>query len=451
MRAFQPPNLSWSPNARAHDTSDVNAALNFDHIDTSPASNSELGRDEMCYSPRRRSPINRRRMQPEIRSSESWLSMSFRGWTAIFIVVLTCWLFGSNSLLLAPSSINLFHATAKARENFDSEPALSVVRRCAQLQTDLNNRLPMAETNANDLQAETQVEGKESLRVALWTSLNCSSFLDNAYPRKEIMFQRQISKNERGKPDPSSSLIVEAQTKAKLLAIPVKSIHIPPQLDYSIDTTRPSSNISRLQSKLLGNAVHHANHSYLTPPAHASAVPFRSRLLQARPSILWRYSLSDSAHVELEQIPPDIAAAVGTEYTAWDRARPAPTAPPLPPAAAGRPLGPNSTAGTGGAGRNVINRIWIWGRRRRRRRSGGMNGCTDSDAARGAGCAGERCSCTTAVTDLLLNNFDLPCGDRDSQGARNCVLGGLPWKHGGHSGNIVTLGGVIRVGTGSRG
>jgi hypothetical protein len=66
-----------------------------------------------------------------------------------------------------------------------------------------------------------------------------------------------------------------------------------------------------------------------------------------------------------------------------------------------------------------------------------MNGLAESLPRVGrAGCAGERCSCTTAVTDLLLNNFDLPCGERDSQGRRRCVLGGLPWKHGGSDSEV---------------
>ena len=63
---------------------------------------------------------------------------------------------------------------------------------------------------------------------------------------------------------------------------------------------------------------------------------------------------------------------------------------------------------------------------------------------------GERCSCTTAVTDMLLKNFDLDCPDtvpvhtdgyhwagQDQWAGRpapevqkKCVIGGLPWKHG---------------------
>ena len=57
--------------------------------------------------------------------------------------------------------------------------------------------------------------------------------------------------------------------------------------------------------------------------------------------------------------------------------------------------------------------------------------------------AGERCSCTTAITDLLEKNFDLGCPDqiiinreKVERGKakpvymRKCVIGGLPWKHG---------------------
>jgi hypothetical protein len=60
--------------------------------------------------------------------------------------------------------------------------------------------------------------------------------------------------------------------------------------------------------------------------------------------------------------------------------------------------------------------------------------------------AGERCSCTTAVTDLLHKNFDVRCADlmvikqeeMSSREARpkyrrECVIGGLPWKHGARS------------------
>mmetsp|Transcript_88751 Transcript_88751/g.236247 ORF Transcript_88751/g.236247 Transcript_88751/m.236247 type:complete len:632 (+) Transcript_88751:98-1993(+) len=45
-------------------------------------------------------------------------------------------------------------------------------------------------------------------------------------------------------------------------------------------------------------------------------------------------------------------------------------------------------------------------------------------------CPGERCSCTTAVTELISRNFDLKCdSDRWSGKPESCVIGGLPWKH----------------------
>mmetsp|Transcript_58962 Transcript_58962/g.156274 ORF Transcript_58962/g.156274 Transcript_58962/m.156274 type:complete len:252 (-) Transcript_58962:1831-2586(-) len=46
--------------------------------------------------------------------------------------------------------------------------------------------------------------------------------------------------------------------------------------------------------------------------------------------------------------------------------------------------------------------------------------------------SGERCSCTTAITDLLSRNFDTRCNSRPVGGHGNssCVMGGLPWKHG---------------------
>mmetsp|Transcript_58976 Transcript_58976/g.156398 ORF Transcript_58976/g.156398 Transcript_58976/m.156398 type:complete len:560 (-) Transcript_58976:776-2455(-) len=52
-----------------------------------------------------------------------------------------------------------------------------------------------------------------------------------------------------------------------------------------------------------------------------------------------------------------------------------------------------------------IRRVWVWG---------------------------ERCSCTTAITDLLSRNFDTRCNSRPVGGHGNssCVMGGLPWKHG---------------------
>jgi len=51
-----------------------------------------------------------------------------------------------------------------------------------------------------------------------------------------------------------------------------------------------------------------------------------------------------------------------------------------------------------------IKRIWIWG---------------------------ERCSCTTAFTDLINRNFELDCNTNQSgKESPKCVVGGLPWKHG---------------------
>ena len=47
--------------------------------------------------------------------------------------------------------------------------------------------------------------------------------------------------------------------------------------------------------------------------------------------------------------------------------------------------------------------------------------------------AGERCSCTTAITDLFRSNFDMNCmeGTANPHAAQSeCIIGGLPWKHG---------------------
>lgn len=54
---------------------------------------------------------------------------------------------------------------------------------------------------------------------------------------------------------------------------------------------------------------------------------------------------------------------------------------------------------------------------------------------------GERCSCTTTITDALRRNFALACDHRarlsmwtpgvgPEKKAHDCVAGGLPWKHG---------------------
>jgi hypothetical protein len=61
--------------------------------------------------------------------------------------------------------------------------------------------------------------------------------------------------------------------------------------------------------------------------------------------------------------------------------------------------------------------------------------------ARAPPAPGDRCSCTTTITDALRRNFALSC-DRNEKlrswtpgvGVRvwkqECVAGGLPWKHG---------------------
>jgi hypothetical protein len=414
-----PTKSSWNLNARAQDTTDANITWEYDHTVSSPLSHLGLNRDEICFSPRRRSPINRRRMKLDVRnearSSESWSSRSFRAWSAIFILGIACWLVGSNSLLLAPSSMNKFHEAVTARENLDFESTLSFVQRCERLQLHLKDQMltPTAETNIHDPQVDSEVEKKNSHLTALWTSLNCSSLLTIVYPQKENAFQRvredRFSDDERGGPDPSSSSIVEPRTIVALQSNLLSRIQIHSWQTYATDSIPKITPISSSQqSEAPGGAVLDINRSYLTPLPHTGAEPFRSRLLQARPSIRWHYTLPDGTHLELEQVPPDIAAAVGAEYTAWDRARSAPPPPKLSPAAASGPLGglgQNSSAGAGEAGRSVINRIWVWGKRRRRSGATRMDGLTL--AARGArvaqvsGAAARRrsrtCSSTTST------------------------------------------------------
>jgi hypothetical protein len=346
LEDMNPTKFSRNQNARARDNPEVSITLEFDHTVSSPVSHPDLSHQEMGYSPRRRAPISRLRMKPEIRSTESWSSsLPFRTWSAIFIFVMICWLLGANCLLLASSFIKTLHETMPEREKLDLDSRLSFVERCKHFFS-LNDHL-------RPLTVETHSPLVDSAEI--WERLNCSKFLSRTYPRQEITSVSPISNDERGGSEPSVASFVGAEETGILQSNLLRNIQTRSKQDDAITLQTPSPSRSRLPSQS------HANHSDTTPPPPpppAAEEPFRSHLQRARPNILWRYSLSGGTSVQLEQVPPGIATAVGAEYTTWDRARQAPPTPPLPSAE-------SSAAEAGGAGRSGISRIWIWGKLRR--------------------------------------------------------------------------------------
>ena len=135
------------------------------------------------------------------------------------------------------------------------------------------------------------------------------------------------------------------------------------------------------------------------------------------PNLFWSYDLMGDGFIELEQINPQASVQVGLNYTAWYRQRSAKTN--------GQKAAPAS------AKRQQINRVWVWGERPplpRRRFDRGQR----MRISRPRRTAGERCSCTTVITDLIRHNFDLRCNDTapGSNRRETCVIEGRPWKHG---------------------
>ncbi|EKX38799.1 hypothetical protein GUITHDRAFT_143986 [Guillardia theta CCMP2712] len=143
------------------------------------------------------------------------------------------------------------------------------------------------------------------------------------------------------------------------------------------------------------------NSSSPPPPSPFLSSPFRS--LQAKflyPSRHKRLVLRPPFMTRLREMMEEDIAPTGLAYVAWDRQR-------------FKSKGGRYWRGSRvkpGTDPRRINKIWIWG---------------------------ERSSCTTLMTELIRQNFRLGCGD---PGGDECVIGGLPWKHGylRHAGTPVT-------------
>ena len=128
-----------------------------------------------------------------------------------------------------------------------------------------------------------------------------------------------------------------------------------------------------------------------SPPPPFLSSPFRS--FQAKflyPSRHKRLVLRPPFMTRLREMMEEDIAPTGLAYVAWDRQR-------------FKSKGGRYWRGSRvkpGTDPRRINKIWIWG---------------------------ERSSCTTLMTELIRQNFRLGCGD---PGGDECVIGGLPWKHG---------------------
>mmetsp|Transcript_58943 Transcript_58943/g.156120 ORF Transcript_58943/g.156120 Transcript_58943/m.156120 type:complete len:850 (-) Transcript_58943:192-2741(-) len=105
--------------------------------------------------------------------------------------------------------------------------------------------------------------------------------------------------------------------------------------------------------------------------------------------VVWKYFFPGNVF-ELKEIPMSDIVARGKEYTAMQSFRTESFAAPA--------LQRASTASESW----TIKQIWIWG---------------------------ERCSCTTAITDIIARNFDVQCSTNPTRRRTKCVIGGLPWKH----------------------
>ena len=142
----------------------------------------------------------------------------------------------------------------------------------------------------------------------------------------------------------------------------------------------------------------------------------------------WEYYFSDSNKIVLSQVVLESAAQYAEAYTKSAKQR---------WVALSRNHSRSAPAKQDDAQPN-IKRIWIWGVFGHLCAILTRNGLVTHMLS-----AGERCSCTTAVTDLFLRNFDVQCsegginasassaqGTTKSAVSRKCVIGGLPWKHG---------------------
>ena len=153
-------------------------------------------------------------------------------------------------------------------------------------------------------------------------------------------------------------------------------------------------------------------------------------LLGAEAVVHWEYYFSDSNKIVLSQVVLESAAQYAEAYTKSAKQR---------WVALSRNHSRSAPAKQDDAQPN-IKRIWIWGVFGHLRAILTRNGLVTHMLS-----AGERCSCTTAVTDLFLRNFDVQCSEgatnnvasaSSSQSTtkpsvpRKCVIGGLPWKHG---------------------
>ena len=148
--------------------------------------------------------------------------------------------------------------------------------------------------------------------------------------------------------------------------------------------------------------------------------------------VQWEYFFSETNKIILNQLPLEIAVQYAKAYTVSAKKQ---------WLSLNKNFTSNSPEHTNHVQHPNIKRIWIWGRFWHQiviHTKAGTNVTT----------AGERCSCTTAITDIFRRNFDMQCSERGADTvvsappAQNsskrtvgavpvkCVIGGLPWKHG---------------------
>ncbi len=260
---------------------------------------------------------------------------------------MTCWLLVYTSLLSTSHLLTEIKTESRISvRNVDLHQ--SHLSKCKQLQEDLHR--------------STQNEETRLELAMLWTSLNCSKI-----PIWSIKIHGLFARMHDAMANGTSQLAADGSTASFLEhadAAPTPSTvkptphdghviinrpgMIPPALDQPLPPPHTPSPLS--STIMLGSPV----------APQATAEPFRSRLLQARSSILWRYNLSDGARAELEQIPPDIAPAVGAEYISWDRARQS-RPPPSPQTTNPSADEPSDSARSGVPAPGAIKQIWIWG------------------------------------------------------------------------------------------
>ncbi|EKX39804.1 hypothetical protein GUITHDRAFT_114055 [Guillardia theta CCMP2712] len=133
----------------------------------------------------------------------------------------------------------------------------------------------------------------------------------------------------------------------------------------------------------------HGENSILRPETVSLEFKFAQEVFDY-PAHHLLYHLQKPVATYVRELLPDSVEGTGREYVLWDRER-------------FKRRGGQYWRGKRkkkGSDPSKIHKIWVWG---------------------------ERNSCTTLITSLLRENFNMNCS---SSAPSTCVIGGLPWKHG---------------------